>query len=110
MVSTPAFEIDRFTGNIDRNAWLRVIQDPEHPLLNRTIQSQYAPGSVFKIVVAAAGLQEGTITPVDRTNCAGDFHLGEWTFKDWKKERPRQRRPARRDRASPATSTSTRRG
>jgi penicillin-binding protein 2 len=84
MVSTPAFEIDRFTGTIDRNAWLRVIQDPEHPLLNRTIQSQYAPGSVFKIVVAAAGLQEGTITPADRTNCTGDFHLGEWTFKDWK--------------------------
>ena len=84
MVSTPAFEIDRFTGTIDRDAWLRVIQDPEHPLLNRTIQSQYAPGSVFKIVVAAAGLQEGTITPMDRTNCAGEFHLGEWTFKDWK--------------------------
>ena len=84
LVSTPAFEIDRFTGTIDRNAWLRVIQDPEHPLLNRTIQSQYAPGSVFKIVVAAAGLQEGSITPADRTNCTGEFHLGEWTFKDWK--------------------------
>jgi len=84
MVSTPAFEIDRFTGTIDRTAWLRVIQDPEHPLLNRTIQSQYAPGSVFKIVVAAAGLQEGTIAPTDRTNCGGDFRLGEWTFKDWK--------------------------
>jgi penicillin-binding protein 2 len=84
MVSTPAFEIDRFTGTIDRNAWLRVIQDPEHPLLNRTIQSQYAPGSVFKIVVAAAGLQEGTLAPTDNTYCNGQFRLGEWTFKDWK--------------------------
>jgi penicillin-binding protein 2 len=84
MVSTPAFEIDRFTGTIERNAWLRVIQDPEHPLLNRTIQTQYAPGSVFKIVVAAAGLQEGTIVPTDRTHCTGEFRLGEWTFKDWK--------------------------
>jgi penicillin-binding protein 2 len=84
MVSTPAFEIDRFTGTIDRNAWLRVIQDPDHPLLNRTIQSQYAPGSVFKIVVAAAGLQEGTLAPTDRTHCTGEFHLGQWTFKDWK--------------------------
>jgi penicillin-binding protein 2 len=84
MVSTPAFEIDRFTGTIERNAWLRVIQDPERPLLNRTIQTQYAPGSVFKIVVAAAGLQEGTLVPTDRTNCTGEFHLGEWTFKDWK--------------------------
>jgi penicillin-binding protein 2 len=84
MVSTPAFEIDRFTGTIDRNAWLRVIQDPDHPLLNRTIQSQYAPGSVFKIVVAAAGLQEGTLAPTDRTYCTGQFELGKWTFRDWK--------------------------
>ena len=76
MVSTPAFEIDRFTGTIDRQAWVRVVQDPTHPLLNRAIQSQYAPGSIFKIVVAAAGLQEGTITPADRTNCTGEFHLG----------------------------------
>jgi penicillin-binding protein 2 len=86
MVSTPAFEIDRFTGTIDRQAWLRVVQDPSHPLLNRTIQSQYAPGSVFKIIVAAAGLQEGTLVPTDRVDCTGSFHLGAWTFLDWKKE------------------------
>jgi penicillin-binding protein 2 len=61
-----------------------VIRDPDHPLLNRTIQSQYAPGSVFKIVVAAAGLQEATLAPTDRTHCTGEFHLGQWTFKDWK--------------------------
>ncbi len=84
MVSTPAFEIDRFTGTIDRDAWLRVVQDPNFPLLNRTIQTQYAPGSVFKIIVAAAGLQEGSITPLDRTHCNGEFHLGTSTFKDWK--------------------------
>ena len=84
MVSTPAFEIDRFTGTIDRDAWLRVVQDPNFPLLNRTIQTQYAPGSVFKIVVAAAGLQERSITPLDRIYCNGEFHLGTATFKDWK--------------------------
>jgi penicillin-binding protein 2 len=84
MVSTPAFELDRFTGTIDRDAWLRVVQDPNFPLLNRAIQSQYAPGSVFKILVAAAGLQEGTLTPLDRTHCNGEFHLGTTTFKDWK--------------------------
>lgn len=84
MVSTPAFEIDLFTGTIDRQAWLRVVQDPDHPLLNRTIQTQYAPGSIFKIVVAAAGLQEGTLTPADRVNCTGKFQLGAWTFDDWK--------------------------
>ncbi|MBI2206335.1 MAG: penicillin-binding protein 2 [Candidatus Rokubacteria bacterium] len=84
MVSTPAFEIDQFTGTIDRAAWVRVIRDPMHPMLNRSIQSAYAPGSVFKIIVAAAGLQEGTIVPTDKTHCTGEFHLGAWTFKDWK--------------------------
>jgi len=86
LVSTPAFEIDRFTGTIDRAAWLRVVQDPAFPLLNRAIQSQYAPGSVFKVIVTAAGLQEGTLVPMDRVHCTGEFHLGTWTFKDWKKE------------------------
>jgi penicillin-binding protein 2 len=86
MVSTPAFDIDRFTGTIDRAEWLAVVKDPAHPLLNRTIQTQYAPGSVFKIIVAAAGLQEGTLTPMDRVHCTGAFHLGGVTFKDWKKE------------------------
>jgi penicillin-binding protein 2 len=86
MVSTPAFDIDRFTGTIDRAEWLAVVKDPAHPLLNRTIQTQYAPGSVFKVIVAAAGLQEGTLTPMDRVHCTGAFHLGGVTFKDWKKE------------------------
>ncbi|MGH7388467.1 MAG: penicillin-binding protein 2 [Candidatus Rokuibacteriota bacterium] len=84
IVSTPAFEIDRFTGTIDRAEWLRVVQDPDRPLLNRAIQSQYAPGSVFKIVVTAAGLQEGTLAPMDHVDCSGEFRLGTWTFKDWK--------------------------
>src|SRR4030095_15324662 len=84
MGSTPAFGLDAFPGTTERAAWLRVCQDPNFPLLNRTIQTQYAPGSVFKIVVAAAGLQEGTITPLDRTHCSGEFQLGNTIFKDWK--------------------------
>ena len=84
MASAPAFPIDRFTGTIDRDAWLAVVRDPEHPMLNRALQTQYAPGSVFKVVVTAAGLQDGTLTPMDRVHCGGEFHLGAWTFKDWK--------------------------
>ena len=84
MASAPAFPIDRFTGTIDRDAWLAIVRDPGHPMLNRALQTQYAPGSVFKVVVTAAGLQEGTLTPLDRVHCGGRFHLGAWTFKDWK--------------------------
>ncbi|HEV8437366.1 MAG TPA: penicillin-binding protein 2 [Methylomirabilota bacterium] len=84
MTSSPAFALDRFTGNLDREDWVRLIRDPMTPLMNRALQSQYAPGSVFKVVVTAAGLQEGSLTPADRTYCNGEFHLRAWTFKDWK--------------------------
>jgi len=83
LTSNPAFELDRFTGNLGREAWAALMRDPAHPMLNRALQSQYAPGSVFKMVVAAAGLQERSLTPMDRTYCNGEFHLGAWTFKDW---------------------------
>src|SRR5207247_8210477 len=84
LTSSPAYALDRFTGNIDREEWLRLVRDPMSPLMNRALQSQYAPGSVFKVVVAAAGLQEMSLTPMDRAYCNGQFHLGNWTFKDWK--------------------------
>ena len=86
LVSTPAFPIDAFTGNIDRNAWVRLVQDPQHPLLNRVSQAQYPPGSIFKIVLMAAGLQEATITPMDKVHCTGHFDYGGRTWMDWKKE------------------------
>jgi penicillin-binding protein 2 len=84
MTSSPAFALDRFTGNLDREDWVRLLRDPMTPLMNRALQSQYAPGSVFKVIVAAAGLQEASLTPADRTYCNGEFHMGAWTFKDWK--------------------------
>jgi len=83
MTSSPAFPLDPFTGNLEREAWLRLVRDPHHPLLNRAIQSQYAPGSLFKVIVAAAALQEGIITPFDRLRCAPSFQLGQWSFKNW---------------------------
>ncbi|HET9926765.1 MAG TPA: penicillin-binding transpeptidase domain-containing protein, partial [Methylomirabilota bacterium] len=84
MTSSPAFPLDRLTGNLDRDEWVRLVRDPMTPLLNRALQGQYPPASVFKIIVAAAGLQEGSLTPMDRVYCNGEFNLGNWTFKDWK--------------------------
>jgi len=85
LTSSPAYDLERFTGNLDREAWAAVMRDPSHPLLNRALQSQYAPGSVFKMVVAAAGLQERTLSPADGTYCNGEFTLGKWRFGDWLK-------------------------
>ena len=84
LVSGPAYELDTFAGNLDRDTWARLIKDPAHPLLNRALQAQYPPGSVFKMVVVAAGLQEGSLTPMDRVYCNGTYDYGGRTWKDWK--------------------------
>lgn len=83
LTSSPAFDLDQFTGPLGREAWLRLVNDARAPLLNRAIQSQYAPGSLFKVVVAAAALQEGVITPFDRLRCPPSFQLGQRVFGNW---------------------------
>ncbi len=59
MVSHPTFDPNAFAVRIGRNEWNGLINDPNHPLLNKAIQAQLAPGSTFKILMATAGLQEG---------------------------------------------------
>ncbi|HVZ84718.1 MAG TPA: penicillin-binding protein 2 [Terracidiphilus sp.] len=59
MVSRPSFDPNAFAVKIDRAAWNKLVTDPDHPLLNKAIQAQLAPGSTFKILMSVAGLQEG---------------------------------------------------
>jgi len=53
-------------------------------MMNRALQSQYPPGSTFKIVMAVAGLEEGVITPDTKVNCTGGISYGKWTFGCWR--------------------------
>ena len=59
MVSRPSFDPNAFAVRIERAEWNKLITDPDHPLLNKAIQAQLAPGSTFKILMSVAGLQEG---------------------------------------------------
>ena len=59
MVSRPSFDPNAFAIKIDRSEWNKLITDPDHPLLNKAIQAQLAPGSTFKIMMSVAGLEEG---------------------------------------------------
>jgi penicillin-binding protein 2 len=58
MVSRPTFDPNQFAVRLTRAYWNQIITDPNHPLLNKTIQAQLAPGSTFKIIMSFAGLEE----------------------------------------------------
>ena len=70
-VSLPAYDPNDFSGGIDNATWASLNSDRLKPLQNRVIQGRYSPGSTFKIVVAAAALEEGLVTADHRITCNG---------------------------------------
>jgi penicillin-binding protein 2 len=83
LVSHPAFPVERFSRPLDRETWLGLVEDPTRPLLNRATQGVYPPGSLFKIVVAAAALQGQVITPFDRLPCPRQWTFGGRPYHNW---------------------------
>ena len=59
MVSRPTFDPNQFSVRLTHSYWQSILTNPDHPLLNKAIQAQLAPGSTFKIIMSVAGLQEG---------------------------------------------------
>jgi penicillin-binding protein 2 len=86
MVSRPYFDPSVFARNITPEEWKSLIENPHHPLQNKTIQCQYPPGSVFKIITAIAGLESGLITPETQLTCAGVLPYGNRDFRCFKRE------------------------
>lgn len=71
MVSQPSFDPNKFAAHIRASDWRDLTQDPNHPLLARAIQAQFAPGSTFKPIMALAALETGNITENTVYNCPG---------------------------------------
>jgi penicillin-binding protein 2 len=84
--SLPSFDPNRFSRGAPYGYWRQLVEDSRAPLLNRAFQSQYPPGSVFKIVTAIAGLEEGIIKPSTTFHCSGGIPFGNRFFRCWKKE------------------------
>jgi penicillin-binding protein 2 len=72
MVSRPSFDPNEFAVRINRKDWNKLINDPDHPLMNKALQAQLAPGSTFKIMMSVAGLQEGIAQDL-KVTCSGGW-------------------------------------
>jgi penicillin-binding protein 2 len=81
MASAPTFDPNLFSQRITtkegRAEYQKLLNDPDHPLLNRAIQGKYPPGSTWKPLMATAGLKLGAIS-TDNSNlvCAGGITIG----------------------------------
>ncbi|WP_329146364.1 penicillin-binding transpeptidase domain-containing protein [Streptomyces niveus] len=68
LASTPSYDPSTFAGNSldsDTPAWNKLKDDPDKPMLNRALRETYPPGSTFKVVTAAAGLEHGIVNDID---------------------------------------------
>jgi penicillin-binding protein 2 len=79
LVSSPNYDPNKFALRISASDWKQLTTDPDHPLLNRAIQAQLAPGSTFKPFVALAALESGTVSENFSVSCGGGaIFYGRW--------------------------------
>lgn len=71
LVSKPEYNPNLFVGRLPPGTWKEFIENPDKPLQNKVVQGLYAPGSIFKILVAAAALGENIISPATSHYCGG---------------------------------------
>jgi len=85
MVSRPTFDPNKFAVRIKAKDWKEIADNPDHPLLNRAIQAQLAPGSTFKPIMALAGLETGTIDDSFTVHCGGGASFYGHYYHCWQK-------------------------
>jgi penicillin-binding protein 2 len=70
MVSRPTYDPNEFAVRLKSAYWKSIMDNPDHPMMNKTIQAQVAPGSTFKVIMTLAGLQENVAQEM-HVNCEG---------------------------------------
>lgn len=83
LVSKPDYDPEIFTKPISPETWSELVNDPGKPLYDRMVQSLYPPGSTYKLVLAAAALESGTIRTDWKAFCPGYTWLGNRKYDCW---------------------------
>ncbi|MBI4556451.1 MAG: penicillin-binding protein 2 [Candidatus Hydrogenedentes bacterium] len=84
LASTPGYDPSIFATSGMSKARLEVLEDKTEPMKNRAYQDMYPPGSTFKVVLAAAALEEGAIDENSTFFCGGHFDLKGHRWRCWK--------------------------
>ena len=80
MVSYPSYDTNQFYTPDSANYYKALLENGNHPFLNRAIQSANAPASVFKTIMMTAILEEKAFPPAKTIDCTGKLFLGNRIF------------------------------
>jgi len=83
LVSYPTYDPNKFVNRFTPEEWMALANNPDTPLVNRALQGQYSPGSIFKLVMAAAALDSRTITDQTTFFCGGAIEIYGRPFHCW---------------------------
>ncbi len=86
MHSSPSFDPNLFVFGISKDDWQLIRNDPMKPLVNKTLQGNYSPGSTIKPIVALSALENGIINTNFTVKCTGKTELYGQTYHCWKKK------------------------
>jgi penicillin-binding protein 2 len=86
MMSTPAPDPNQFVSGIASSVYNGYRADERNPLYHKAYDGVYPPGSTFKIVVAAAALESGAMSPEDKVHCSGSAYYYDRPYHCWKPE------------------------
>ena len=75
LVSTPAFDPNRFASGLSRSDYVSLNTDPDRPLFNRALAGVYPPGSTVKPFIALTALRHESVDPNKEIYCPGEWHL-----------------------------------
>ena len=81
MLSNPSYDLDSFIGRLSINEWSQLQDNKDKPFLNRSIQSNYPPGSIFKLVLSALALEKNIINENWTVECSGEYKFHETAFR-----------------------------
>ncbi len=86
LTSTPAFDPNDFNLGISQKKYDALLNDARKPLINKSVQGEYPPGSTFKMIVALAALEAGVIDEHETIFCNSTYEIGNTTKHCWKRE------------------------
>jgi len=86
MHSSPSFDPNKFVFGISQEDWQLIRNNPMKPLVNKTLQGNYSPGSTIKPIVALSALENGIINTNFTVKCTGKKEMYGQTYHCWKKE------------------------